>query len=178
MTLSRFPLTSPASPPAAKTQPAPAATSQEVGCDKTTPDRSRWIKHQVNRGENLYAIARKYFGKGERWKVVLDANKDRLSSPSQLRAGMTLLIPTTVSGAPVTSPTPATPAPKPRVSPEDAGCHEGERTYVVRSGDTLSKIAASQLGSRGKWRRIYEANRSVLRSPNHLRAGQTLTIPN
>lgn len=49
--------------------------------------------------------------------------------------------------------------------------------YVVKSGDTLSKIAGEVLGSGGRWGRIYEANRSTLRDPNKLEVGRALAIP-
>lgn len=51
-------------------------------------------------------------------------------------------------------------------------------TYTVKSGDTLWKIAASQLGSGSKWNSIYEANKSVIGgNPNKIYPGQKLTIP-
>jgi len=52
-------------------------------------------------------------------------------------------------------------------------------TYVVRANDSLVLIARRFYGSQGDrlWRRIYEANRSVLSDPDHLRPGQELVIP-
>jgi hypothetical protein len=50
------------------------------------------------------------------------------------------------------------------------------RTYTVRSGDTLSGIAA-QLGI-SDWRRLYEANRGVVGpDPNRIFPGQVLVVP-
>lgn len=50
--------------------------------------------------------------------------------------------------------------------------------YVVKAGDTLSKIAASQLGAAAKWHVIYDANRTVIGSnPNLIFPGQRYTIP-
>ena len=51
------------------------------------------------------------------------------------------------------------------------------RTYVVRRGDTLFRISAAVYGDGHKWRRIYEANRHALRSPDDLRIGMKLVIP-
>ena len=49
------------------------------------------------------------------------------------------------------------------------------KTYTVRSGDTLSGIG-SKYGI--SWKKIYEANKSVIGSnPNRIYPGQTLTIP-
>ncbi len=47
--------------------------------------------------------------------------------------------------------------------------------YVVKSGDTLSKIATSKLGSAGQWRVIAELNGIV--NPNRIRVGQRLQLP-
>ena len=50
------------------------------------------------------------------------------------------------------------------------------RTYRVRSGDTLSRIAA-RLHVHGGWKAVYRANRSHLHSPNVIRVGQVLRLP-
>lgn len=48
--------------------------------------------------------------------------------------------------------------------------------YVVRSGDSLSKIAARQ-HVRGGWKHLYALNRAkVGANPNHLRIGQVLRL--
>ena len=57
--------------------------------------------------------------------------------------------------------------------------HEIIGSYTVQSGYTLWSIAASPgvYGDATKWRRLYDANRDVLKSPDRLRAGMTLKIP-
>jgi nucleoid-associated protein YgaU len=52
-----------------------------------------------------------------------------------------------------------------------------ERTYVVKSGDTLSRIAKEQYGDANAWKRIYEANKDILKDPDKIFPGQTLKIP-
>ncbi len=47
--------------------------------------------------------------------------------------------------------------------------------YIVKPGDTLSKIATSTLGAAGKWRIIAELNGIV--NPNKLRVGKRLQLP-
>jgi LysM domain len=51
------------------------------------------------------------------------------------------------------------------------------KSYEVKSGDTLSEIAARKdvYGDAKKWRKIAEANN--IRDPNRLRVGQKLRIP-
>ncbi|MCC5808539.1 MAG: LysM peptidoglycan-binding domain-containing protein [Opitutales bacterium] len=50
-------------------------------------------------------------------------------------------------------------------------------TYVVRPGDTLSRISQRVYGTPGRWTEIFEANRDRLPSPNALQVGQELVIP-
>ena len=52
-------------------------------------------------------------------------------------------------------------------------------TYVVQKGDTLSTIAAKPeiYGKGSRWRRIYDANRELLKNPDQVRTGMTLNIP-
>jgi nucleoid-associated protein YgaU len=53
----------------------------------------------------------------------------------------------------------------------------GSQTYVVRSGDTLSKISSRFYGTTSRYMEIYEANRDQLSSPTSIKVGQTLVIP-
>jgi nucleoid-associated protein YgaU len=64
-------------------------------------------------------------------------------------------------------------APPPSRPPEPAI----PRTYKVRRGDTLSSIAEKVYGDSNKWREIYNANRTRLRSSDGIRIGQILVIP-
>jgi LysM repeat protein len=49
--------------------------------------------------------------------------------------------------------------------------------YVVEKGDTLQKISNKFFGTTKKWKKIYEANRNILKSPDKIRPGQRLVIP-
>lgn len=51
------------------------------------------------------------------------------------------------------------------------------RTYVVREGDTLASISRKFYKSSGRWKKIREANKSVIEDPGKLKPGMTLTIP-
>ena len=52
-----------------------------------------------------------------------------------------------------------------------------ERTYEVKAGDTLSKIAKQEYGDANQWRRIFDANKDILKDPDKIFPGQTLRIP-
>ena len=52
-----------------------------------------------------------------------------------------------------------------------------ERTYTVKSGDSLSAIAKREYGDANQWRRIFEANRDKIDNPDLIHPGQELKIP-
>lgn len=49
--------------------------------------------------------------------------------------------------------------------------------YTVQRGDTLSGIAADQLGDAERWRELFEANRALISDPDTISPGQVLVIP-
>ena len=52
------------------------------------------------------------------------------------------------------------------------------KTYTVKRGDCLSAIARQVYGDANQWRKIYEANKSIIGgNPNLIFPGQTYTIP-
>lgn len=62
----------------------------------------------------------------------------------------------------------------------DSASGEGQwesRTYTVQAGDTLSKIAKEMYGDAMKYPVIFEANRPMLKDPDHIYPGQVLRIP-
>lgn len=61
--------------------------------------------------------------------------------------------------------------------PKPAPAQSAVQTYVVQSRDTLSSIAAKLYNDPGKWKKIYDANRNTLTSPQSVRPGQTLIVP-
>jgi len=53
----------------------------------------------------------------------------------------------------------------------------GARSYTVKAGDTLSKIAKALTGDLNNWKAIYEANKDTIKDPNVIRPGQVIRIP-
>jgi nucleoid-associated protein YgaU len=51
------------------------------------------------------------------------------------------------------------------------------RTYTVKAGDTLSKIAKEHLGDANAYMNIFNANKDQLSDPDKIRPGQVLKIP-
>ena len=58
-----------------------------------------------------------------------------------------------------------------------AAAGAGGRTYTVKSGDTLSKIAKEFYGNANEYPKIFEANKDQLSSPDRINVGQELKIP-
>ncbi|MFB5763320.1 LysM peptidoglycan-binding domain-containing protein [Paenibacillus medicaginis] len=52
------------------------------------------------------------------------------------------------------------------------------KTYTVKAGDSLSKIAKLELGDSSKWKNIYQMNKKVIgNNPNLIKVGQKLVMP-
>jgi LysM repeat protein len=100
---------------------------------------------------------------------------DKAGSPGDIYFSITLKEYRFVSFAKVnTSGTAAKVSPKParpstKLTP---------KTYVVKKGDCLWKIAQRFYGKGSEWRKIYEANKKVIgKNPNLIYPGQKLVIP-
>ena len=52
----------------------------------------------------------------------------------------------------------------------------GAKTYTVKPGDTLSKIAKMTLGDANAYMRIFELNKDQLTNPDEIKPGQVLKI--
>lgn len=93
------------------------------------------------------------------------------SSPSNTLSGLT-----TVTNTPGT--TAATPTERaPAVAQSANNAPVPPRSYVVESGDTLSKISLKVYGNPNRWNEIYQANRDQMANANSLKIGMTLKIP-
>ena len=64
-------------------------------------------------------------------------------------------------------------------SPTAVGTTGGsnQRTYTVKPGDSLSKIAKDFYGDAQAYNRIFDANRDQLNDPDRIHPGQILKIP-
>jgi nucleoid-associated protein YgaU len=51
------------------------------------------------------------------------------------------------------------------------------KTYIVKSGDNLSKIAKHFYGDPAKWKKIHAANSDKIPNPDLIHPGLQLTIP-
>ncbi len=51
------------------------------------------------------------------------------------------------------------------------------RMYIVQGGDSLSKISKRFYGDANSWRRIFEANKDIVKNPDMIQPGWKLRIP-
>ncbi len=86
--------------------------------------------------------------------------------------------------APPPAPAPAAPAPVPEVEPEVvepvravARAPVRGRRYTIREKDSLTVLSRRFYGSAQHWRRIFDANRGVIRDPDLLVVGKEIVIP-
>jgi nucleoid-associated protein YgaU len=69
------------------------------------------------------------------------------------------------------------PSPETQSSAAAAGGAGSSKTYTVKAGDTLSKIAKEIYGNANEYQKIFEANQDKLQSPDKIQVGQELVIP-
>lgn len=60
---------------------------------------------------------------------------------------------------------------------QGGGSSTATKIYEVKSGDSLSKIAKREYGNASEWRRIFEANKDLIKDPDKIFPGQKLKIP-
>lgn len=85
------PAPAPEAKPAPATKPAePAPAPVEVKEEKKNVPP---CEHTVRTGDNLWKIARRYYGSGAKWKLILEANKTKIKKADFLEPGTVLSIP-------------------------------------------------------------------------------------
>ena len=160
----------------------------------------------IGEGESLYSICKQEYGDGSLSEALAKYNKSAVPDPRRIRKGVTIRIPPVetlrggrsprASAEVARTDVPALAAtevvavesadvrPGTRTidviespAPVPAKVAAGDRTYVVRKGDTLSSIAQRELGSKARWKDIVTANGSSLRDPGALSPGMKIRIP-
>lgn len=113
----------------------------------------------VEEGDTLGSLGERFFGSWQGYKLIFDANRNlpqpdgrTLQDARKIYKGWRLIIPQPTQGV-----------------------HENDHAgvHVVRSGETLSGIAATELGDARRWPELFALNRDRA----HLADGRTLTNP-
>jgi DNA-binding SARP family transcriptional activator/nucleoid-associated protein YgaU len=130
-----------------------------------TPPQESAPTWTVKPRETLWGIAEKALGDGRRFQEIADLNRGRLQpdgatfdSPHVIRPGWVLQLP--------------------------GGTAATATRHEVRAGESLSTIAAKELGDADRWPELWELNRGrsqpdgeSLAVPNHIEPGWALTLP-
>jgi len=160
--------------------------------------------YTVQPGDTLTRIARKVYGPGNEneYKRILEANKKTVKDETRLQVNQVLTIPPLPAspGSPP-SPPPVRPARAPTMvadlntlpavldsapprpirvqGPSPAPADQPRHTYVIRQGDTLTRIAREVLkdASRAGIQRLIDANKSKISDPRKIQPGMELEIP-
>jgi len=184
-----------------KPQPVEVVTAQSTTAKPTSTPAQKPAggapakTYVVQEGDVLATVAKKAYGPEEGNRLVniqriFEANRTTLKTPDEIFVGQTLVIP-------------PLPAAKPEVGKADNGTLSaalfekveqiGKRNvaqvketgskpegplYVVQDGDSLWKIATSQLGSGARWEEIVKLNADTLKSKDAvLVIGMKLKLP-
>jgi nucleoid-associated protein YgaU len=160
---------------------------------KTEPKQSRTTAlpigpndktHTIAENESLYAISKRYYGTGNLWRQLAAANAGRVSENGSARVGTKILIPSRDSllgktDATRSAKTESKPATKPEVKPEPKAVAKASdakaRSYTVRPGDSLGRIAARELGSSKRLGEIAALNK--MDPDDDLLVGAILKLP-
>jgi nucleoid-associated protein YgaU len=114
--------------------------------------------HTVSEGDTLSRIAARELGDADRWPEIAHLNPDVAADPDLIHPGDVLQLPT----------------------PPQTPTHR----YTVEAGDTLSEIAARELGDPDRYPEIFTASRGLtqpdgthLSDPDEIDVGQHLVVP-
>lgn len=66
---------------------------REVREEPRAPAAGSGTEYVVKPGDTLAGIAQRHYGSSSRWRVILDANRDRLKDERSLRPGQTIILP-------------------------------------------------------------------------------------
>lgn len=115
----------------------------------------KYMEHTVKKGETLMWISFQIYGDYSRWREIRRLNSAKIMDYTHLKEGTVLSY---------------RPAKNPYVRPT------GD-PYLVKWGDTLSKVSRKVYGTSGKWKNIWKNNPRQIKNPNLIFAGFTLFYP-
>ena len=181
----------------------PQSTAKQAANHPTTPAKRSELRHTVLKGESLWSIVHKNYGRatGRLLNAVFEANRETLDSPDRLKIGVSLLLPGVNGHAPLADRSKkvgngrrgrTTKPMDHRSNDRDGKINRtngrrlpkqiGEerlawRWYQVADGDRYSTIAANELGSAKQWPMLFELNKDIFPDPDRIRGGVNIRIP-
>ena len=127
-------------------EPTPVVTNEnDAGSEKM---------YLVKKNETLMMIAFKLYGNYGKWKEIANYNSGTLKGSTMVSEGMNLKY----------------------IAPAEEFVWNPEGLpYLIRTGDTLGIISTSVYQTSRKWKMIWENNRPLIKEPNKIFAGFTLS---
>ena len=183
--------------PAVSIDPTVSAPAQNVPAVNTQPTAAPEPAkvYVVQSGDSISGIAKKVYGVKEGVKqknidAIFAANRKTLNKISDLQVGQKLVIPS----IPGSTAVPSTPAEvltdknfakvesvgqkhSTANTSKPAAAAKSGSVYVVKEGDSLWKIAASQLGDGNRYKDIVKMNSDILSSEDDIAVGMQLKMP-
>ena len=161
----------PTSPSATGAMPAsinpPSANPTVATKPASAPAAPASTSYTIKSGDTLSTIAGEFYKDTRKWKAIADANPG--IDPSRLKVGQVIKVP--AEGGVARQAT--TVAERASAATKSSGS-----THTVAKGETLAAIAERYLGSKGAWKKLYDANKDAIGSdPAKLKVGTKLMIP-
>jgi nucleoid-associated protein YgaU len=128
---------------------------------------------KIQSGDTLAKLAQRELGSAARYQEILKANPGLVAT--KLQKGQEIKIPV-AAAKPATDERSAANA-QTQVTPQTTPVVSSDRVYTVKKGDTLSSIAAREMGSKAKWQELLKANEDVLHGSTALKIDMKLQIP-
>lgn len=144
--------------------------------------------YRIQEKDSLYSIAKSQYGDASLWPQLAAFNEGRVGKDGTVRVGATIRIPpkdvltgrTELPRIEAGRPEPVQTAkadPKAQAKVPPPAPTAAAKTYTVVKGDTLSRIAARQLGSGSRMNEIIAVNKGLIDDPDDIRVGMVLKLP-
>ncbi|WP_327733438.1 LysM peptidoglycan-binding domain-containing protein [Streptomyces nojiriensis] len=172
----------PAAPPVsvgASAVPTPTTATTPLPAGEAT--RSAYTVRDLRPAESLWSIAEQTLGDGQRWEEIAALNEGRTMTDGTVFRSEHPIQPGWLLTLPATAGTDGMPAQGTATGPGGGTGTE----YSVHKGDSLTSIAADQLGNVDRYTEIFELNRGkalpdgsgTFTNPDLIHPGQRLTLP-
>ena len=137
----------------------------------------RILTHKVESNDNLYSMAKKYYGDPKKWMKIFNANSDVIYDRNSLPFGKELIIPDVEILNVQKEDDIAKNAYSEKTNTSNSNKNVPGKRHLVQQGDTLFALARSYYGDSNNWDLIYNANKNVIGSNKQLISGHYITIP-
>lgn len=179
--------TLPAASPAPAPSPAPSVVLPAGALLKTTEGLSpsfddKRLFYRWQQGDGWVKLAERLYGNATKFSLLKNANEGR----DDIEPGEQILVPIfdseSLAQVPALEPAKnntaaAASATKSEKTSKKAPTMTGGKVHEVKKGESLWKIAKSELGDGNRWKEIYELNKDQMKSPEAVRLGMKLKLP-